>query len=120
MEKLGTHILLDLYGCDFDQINDAPFIIQILSEAAKISGATVEDISIKEFDPQGLTVLILISESHLSFHSYPESNTCMIDIFTCGDHTFPQKGMRHILKNLSHDSHNSVEISRGRFDPLVK
>lgn len=114
MEKLGVHILLDLYGCDSNQINDASFVVSLLSEATKISNATIEDISVKEFQPQGLTVLILISESHLSFHSYPETNVCMIDIFTCGDHTFPERGMRYILKNLNHKSYNCVRIDRGQ------
>jgi S-adenosylmethionine decarboxylase len=103
-----------VYGCDFDEINNEELVTGIMIEAAKISGATIENVSAKKFQPQGLTVLILISESHLSFHSYPESQMCMIDIFTCGDHTFPEKGVEYILSKLKHEHFECNIIERGK------
>jgi len=113
MTQLGTHVLIDVFGCDFSEINNKKFIKKLMIDAAKVSGAKIEKFSAKKFKPQGLTVLILVSESHLSFHSYPENRMCMLDIFTCGNRAVPEKGAQYILSHLKHDKHSYKVITRG-------
>ena len=68
----GKHIIVDLWGVDFSLLDDVHFLEYHLVNAADHAGAHVLNVSAKEFDPHGVTVLVLLSESHLSIHTYPE------------------------------------------------
>lgn len=68
----GKHIIVDLWGVDFSLLDDVHFLEYHLVAAANCSGAHVLNVSAKEFDPHGVTILVLLSESHLSIHTYPE------------------------------------------------
>ena len=82
---MGKHYLLNLYGCSFDRLNNQRFLVDLLENAASASGATVVETIYKKFEPQGVTVLCLLSESHISIHTWPEKGEAAVDIFTCGD-----------------------------------
>ncbi|MFZ9728828.1 MAG: adenosylmethionine decarboxylase, partial [Candidatus Nanopelagicaceae bacterium] len=82
---MGKHYLLNLYGCPFDRLDNSLFLMELLENAAAASGATVCETIFKQFDPQGVTVLCLLSESHISIHTWPEKGEAAVDIFTCGD-----------------------------------
>lgn len=82
---LGKHYLLNLYGCSFHLLNDEKFLIDLMENAAVASGATVVQTIHKKFEPQGVTVLTLLEESHISVHTWPETGEAAVDIFTCGD-----------------------------------
>lgn len=69
---MGKHYLLNLYQCSFVHLDDEHFLIDLLENAASASGATVCQTIFKKFDPQGVTVLCLLSESHISIHTWPE------------------------------------------------
>ena len=86
MTGLGTHILLDLYGCDPGRLNDLEFLRQMSLEGVRRSGATIVGEHFKQFEPQGISGVIIIAESHLSFHSWPEFSYIAMDYFTCGEH----------------------------------
>lgn len=72
----GKHIIVDLWGVDFSLLDDAHFLDYHLVNAAHLSGAHVLNVNTKEFHPHGVTVLVLLSESHLSIHTYPEKKLC--------------------------------------------
>jgi S-adenosylmethionine decarboxylase len=108
---MGKHYLLNLYGCSFVLLDDESYLIDLLENAAAASGATVIQTISKKFDPQGVTVLCLLSESHISIHTYPELGNCYIDIFTCGDCN-PKIGVDIIIHQLYATDHKLTYIER--------
>jgi S-adenosylmethionine decarboxylase len=93
----GRHCAVDAWGIDFDLINKADFLEKHMVEAAEKSGATVLSVQSKQFEPQGATVLVLLSESHLSIHTYPEKGFAALDCYTCGDTVDPEVAINHLL-----------------------
>lgn len=108
---MGKHYLLNLYGCSFILLNDEKLLIELLEHAATVSGATVIQTISKKFDPQGVTVLSLLSESHISIHTWPEKGEAAIDIFTCGECN-PKIGCDLIIEKLKADNHTLSYIER--------
>ena len=89
-EAVGRHCIAELYdGCP-KKLNSESFIREALTEAAKRSGATLLSLTSHNFTPQGVTALALLSESHLSIHTWPELGYAAVDAFTCGVHTDPK------------------------------
>ena len=81
---MGTHILLSLYGVDFKLLDDLQSIRALFDEVTKTMGATVLNKFSYKFQPQGVTVVYTLSESHVSLHSFPEQGSVAIDCYTCG------------------------------------
>jgi S-adenosylmethionine decarboxylase len=79
----GRHLLLAYEGCEAD-LNDLPAIEAALREAAAATGATVRGATSTTFIPQGLSIVLVLSESHASIHTSPEFRAAFLDIFTCG------------------------------------
>ena len=88
---VGKHCILELYACDASKLNDESFIRTTMATAAREGGATVLQLISHHFQPQGVTGLVLLAESHLSIHTWPESGYAAVDVFTCGDHTMPDR-----------------------------
>ncbi len=109
---MGKHYLLNLYECSFNLLNDEQFLINLLETAATSSGATVCQTIHKKFDPQGVTVLCLLSESHISIHTWPEEGKAAADIYTCGDCN-PKIGCDMIISELNYTEHTLSYIERG-------
>ena len=80
----SKHLLLELYRCDCEKLNDESFLRCILNRASKLANATVLNLISNKFEPQGVTAIALLAESHISIHTWPESNYSAVDIFTCG------------------------------------
>ncbi len=83
----GRHYLASFYGCDIDAMRDIVTVKEVFEKAAKISGATILGSSDFVFDGNGYTLVLLLSESHASIHTYPEYGECFVDFFTCGTDT---------------------------------
>jgi S-adenosylmethionine decarboxylase proenzyme len=83
-EATGTHLLLTLKGCSSAIIHDAEQLRELAYNAATATGATVLEVVVHQFQPQGTTVLVVLAESHASLHTYPESKCVFWDCFTCG------------------------------------
>lgn len=97
------HVLFTLYRCDVELLNDRMFIENLLYETASECGSTFLNTVSHQFEPQGVTAVTLLAESHISIHTWPENQMAVCDIFTCGDHTDPMKGfwfMKEKLKSL--------------------
>lgn len=94
------HILFTLKGCPFDLLNDKEFIRMVLFRASKECKSTLLDLTVHKFDPQGVTGIAMLAESHLSIHTWPEKNMAVCDIFTCGDTSTPEVGVGYMKDQL--------------------
>jgi S-adenosylmethionine decarboxylase proenzyme len=86
---LGQHCLFNLQGANKERLDDLEYLTQLLKDAAYETGATVVDYCSKKFEPQGVTIVVLLSESHISIHTWPEKGAALVDIFTCGEDVDP-------------------------------
>ncbi len=84
MSGLGRHILAEFYGCEFDDLNNLDRLKAITLKAVQKSGATIVSHHFQSFEPHGVSGVVIISESHISFHTWPEHGYVAFDYFTCG------------------------------------
>ncbi|UCH42908.1 MAG: adenosylmethionine decarboxylase [Dehalococcoidales bacterium] len=113
MNALGKHLLLELKDCDREVLNDLSFLKDMLPTAATEAGATVLGESFHQFNPHGVSGVVIIAESHLFIHTWPECGYAAVDIFTCGDSVQPEKAAQRVIRELDAKSHSILEIQRG-------
>ncbi len=82
----GNHFIASYYGCSYEALLNIKELQKTMIQASKNSGAGILDYSDYQFQGGGYTLVILLSESHASIHTYPEHHACFVDLFTCGDH----------------------------------
>ena len=116
----SKHFLLELYGCDFDKLNDESFLRCTLNRAAKLAKATVLNLISNKFKPQGVTAIALLAESHISIHTWPESNYSAVDIFTCGRNMLPELASQYLIEALQAEEHSMRIIERNPPAVLLK
>ena len=107
-EKFGhqsKHLLLELYRCDYEKLNDESFLRCTLNNAAKFANATVLNLISNKFDPQGVTAIALLAESHISIHTWPESQYSAVDIYTCGQNMQPETAGNYLIQALMAEEH---------------
>ncbi|PUB15150.1 adenosylmethionine decarboxylase [Paenisporosarcina sp. OV554] len=112
METMGRHVIAELWECEFDKLNDVNFIERTFVEAALKSGAEVREVAFHKFAPQGVSGVVIISESHLTIHSFPEHGYASIDVYTCGD-LDPTIAAKYIADALGSQTREMTEIPRG-------
>ena len=100
LHALGTHLLVELRDCNPKILKDLKKVKNALVSAAKEAKATIVDISFHEFSPFGISGMVIIAESHLSIHTWPEYSYAAVDIFTCGD--LPQNDHGDVPNMQSH------------------
>ena len=83
---LGKHFIASYLECDSEALQNVEKLMQVMREGARRSGAQALNDIHHVFPGNGLTMVILLAESHLSIHTYPEIGACFVDLFTCGDH----------------------------------
>ena len=108
----SKHFLLELYNCDCEKLNDESFLRCILNRAAKLANATVLNLISNKFEPQGVTAIALLAESHISIHTWPESNYSAVDIFTCGQNMTPELASQYLIEALKAEEHFLRVIER--------
>jgi S-adenosylmethionine decarboxylase len=113
LNALGKHLLIELNDCDPVLLNDLDAIRGIMLQAASASGATVMGESFHRFSPQGVSGVLIIAESHLTVHTWPEHGYAGADIFTCGTTVQPEKGAEVLIDRFAPKSHSIVEMLRG-------
>ena len=101
----SKHFLLELYRCDYEKLNDESFLRCTLNNAAKLANATVLNLISNKFEPQGVTAIALLAESHLSIHTWPELNYSAVDIFTCGQNMKPDISCKFLIDSLMAEEH---------------
>ncbi|WLR44296.1 adenosylmethionine decarboxylase [Bacillus carboniphilus] len=112
METIGRHVISELWGCDFNKLNDIEYIEKTFVNAALKSGAEVREVAFHKFAPQGVSGVVIISESHLTIHSFPEHGYASIDVYTCGD-LDPNVAANYIAEALNANTNETIEIPRG-------
>ena len=108
----SKHFLLELYGCDYEKSNDESFLRCTLTNAAKLANATVLNLISNKFEPQGITAIALLAESHLSIHTWPEAQYSAVDIFTCGQNMKPNISCKYLIQALMAQEHLLRVINR--------
>ncbi|MEB3317510.1 MAG: adenosylmethionine decarboxylase [Cyanobacteriota bacterium] len=111
-ETVGKHCILELYDCDSAKLDDESFLRTTITSAAKRAGATLLHLITHRFDPQGVTGLALLAESHISIHTWPESGYAAVDVFTCGDHTMPERACHALTTALGASHHKLTSFRR--------
>ena len=114
MQALGFHYLIELHSCTREKLGNAPFLEELFQRAVKESGATEIGRIFHKFSPEGVSGVILISESHFSIHTWPEHGYAAVDLFTCSTTVNIQLIYRHLIEALEAQTHSIIEIKRGQ------
>mgnify|MGYP002507729587 CR=1 FL=1 len=96
----GRHLILDLYDCDPGILDDYDELTRLLEAALNMAGATILRIFGEKFEPQGVTLLALLAESHASIHTWPELGYAAVDLYTCGAATATDKAAEFLIYKL--------------------
>ena len=110
---LGTHLLVELNGCDAALLDDMALVKRALLDAADEAGATIVGEVFHKFSPVGVTGIVCIAESHISIHTWPEHAYAAVDIFTCGENFKPVEAARLITERLQAQHCSIMEVQRG-------
>lgn len=110
---LGKHLLAELKECNSEILKNIDEVRKVMVSAAKEAGATIIDISFREFSPFGISGIVVIAESHLTIHTWPEYSYAAVDIFTCGDIIKPEIAAAYLIKELECKNPYIVEMKRG-------
>lgn len=113
MNALGRHILAEIYGCDFNLLNDLKKVEEIMVNAALEAGAEVREYTFHKFSPQGVSGVVVISESHLAIHTWPELGYAAVDVFTCGDRVNPWDAADYLKEMFGAQHMEAQEVKRG-------
>jgi len=113
LNGLGIHLLLELKECNPQLLNDVDFIRQALLNTAHDVGATVLSESFHRFNPQGVTGILAIAESHISIHTWPEYGYAAADIFACGASFRPKEAAELLVARLESQDPEIIEVQRG-------
>ncbi|NLG95018.1 MAG: adenosylmethionine decarboxylase [Acetomicrobium flavidum] len=104
---------MEAYDCEYDVLDDLRGIQSAMIEAAERTGATVVDVAFRKFEPYGVSGVVIISESHLAIHTWPEFGYAAIDLFTCGDKADPWKAFEYLSNYFKPKKITTMEIRRG-------
>lgn len=113
MEPIGYHYLVEASGCDSEILGDLDKIKEIMFNAAKIGKMDIKTVYFYKFSPSGVSGILVVAESHLSIHTWPENQYAAIDIFICGKESEPEKALDFILSSLNSSYAHVTEVERG-------
>jgi S-adenosylmethionine decarboxylase len=113
LKALGTHIVCELSGCDGTALTNVDAVREMMIGAAKASRATVMEVAFHRFEPQGVSGVVVLAESHISIHTWPETGYAAMDFYTCGDHTDPWLACEFAAKMLNAKTMLTTEVKRG-------
>ncbi|CVK21708.1 MULTISPECIES: adenosylmethionine decarboxylase [Sporomusa] len=115
MRAIGRHLSVDMYGCNFDNLDNFELIKTAILAAIEEANMTLLNLSYHKFEPQGLTVLALLNHCHISIHTYPELGYAAVDIFSCGDYSRPDRALLVLKKVLKPEKTKTTNFVRGDF-----
>ncbi len=114
----GRHLILDLYDCDKQILDDYEELQRLLEVSLVMAKATILRIFGEKFQPQGVTLLALLAESHASIHTWPCEGYCAIDLYTCGDTTQTHKAAKFLTEKLKAGTVEQKEVKRSVTPPI--
>jgi S-adenosylmethionine decarboxylase len=115
--SLGKHLLIEMHGCLSGKLDDVEWVEKVLVEAAKRAQATIVNVAFHKFNPIGVSGVVVIAESHLAIHTWPEYDYAAVDIFSCGKRFKGSEAASFIVKQFRCNSPSVVELERGLFSP---
>ena len=115
MQALGRQILVELYDCDHGLLNDETVIRDVMLEGVRRSGATIVTDAFHSFSPHGVSGTVVIAESHVAIHTWPEYGYAAVDVFTCGDTIDPWMIQSYLREHFGAQGVSSMELKRGLF-----
>ncbi len=118
MDSLGIHILVEFYDCNTSVLNDPEVIEKEMVKAAELIEATIISSSSHAFSPHGVSALVVIAESHLTMHTWPEHGYAAVDLFFCTKKIEPWIAIDHLKERLGAQKTTSVEFKRGSFSNM--
>lgn len=113
MKTLGRHLIVELYDCDTKTLTDVGRIEDIMVNAAKAMKAHIVDVVFHTFSPHGVSGIVVIAESHLSIHTWPEHAFASVDIYTCGSNIDPWKAYKNLCRDFRAKNATALEMKRG-------
>jgi S-adenosylmethionine decarboxylase len=113
LKALGRHVLAEMYDCDPVILNDHELIENILIDGAKHAKATIVESVFHKFNPHGVSGVVVIADSHLSIHTWPEYGFAALDLFTCGEEISPWVAFEYVAKKLKSKNYTTMEVNRG-------
>ncbi|MBU4533298.1 MAG: adenosylmethionine decarboxylase [Firmicutes bacterium] len=113
MKPMGRHVLAEIYGCEYGLLNDPKKVEEIMVSAALEAGAEVREYVFHKFSPQGVSGVVVISESHLTIHTWPELGYAAVDVFTCGDTVDPWNACNYMTEAFKAQQVQATETIRG-------
>ncbi|MGI5876956.1 MAG: adenosylmethionine decarboxylase [Dethiobacteria bacterium] len=116
MHALGRHVLAEFHDCSSEILNDPTKIEEMMVKAAMEAGAEVLEVVFHQFAPQGVSGVVVISESHLAIHTWPEYRYAAVDVFTCGNTVDPWVSCNYLKKQFEANCMVAKEMKRGIFD----
>jgi S-adenosylmethionine decarboxylase len=116
MKSLGYHLILELEGCPAAALDDRETVSRVMNEAVEASGATLIQPFFHQFAPQGVSGVVIISESHFSIHTWPEYGYAAVDIFTCGDQIDMDVAVETLRRGFGAKALQKMLLTRGMLD----
>jgi len=113
MRTIGRHIIMECSGCNPEILNNLERVQSIIIDAALAAKAEVRERAFHRFTPQGVSGVVVISESHISVHTWPEYGYAALDIYTCGQETLPQRACDYVLREFQAQKAKLIELKRG-------
>lgn len=113
---LGQHVLAEFFECDPNILNNLSKVEQLMTEAALECGATIVQKCFHMFNPYGVSGVVIIAESHLAIHTWPELGYAAVDLFTCGDQCDPKISYEYLKKMFNSKNASYQELKRGIID----
>ena len=112
-EALGKQMVIEMYDCESGHFDDVDWVRAVLVEAAQCARATIVEVVFHKFNPVGISGVVVISESHLAVHTWPEHRYAAIDIFTCGDVLDGDAAVSYIARRFGSKRYTVVTHPRG-------
>ena len=116
MKSLGKQLVLELFGCPATLLDDPEHVANSMLQAVERSGATMIQPFFHQFAPQGVSGVVIISESHFTIHTWPEYGYAAVDVFTCGDDIDMDVAAGSLRESFTPQSMQKMLLSRGMLD----
>lgn len=113
-DALGSHVLLDLWGVDRALLDDVDGLRRRMKDAAERGGATVVDERFHRFSPHGVSGVVVLAESHVAIHTWPEKGFAALDVFTCGLPAMAERIADHLVASFGAEHSERQRLARGR------